>query len=743
MADSRTATIRIHTIIFAGLALSVHAASAAPALSLTLEQADGLLHGIMPIDVIPGRHVTVPAGAQIGAGYIPGASTLGIPALKETDASLGVAWALGLRRDGATALPSGLAAAASFSPDMAIQAGAMIAREARAKGFNVVLAGGANLARDPRSGRNFEYVGEDPLLAGTMAGASVRGIESEHVISTVKHFAFNDIESGRNFHNAVIAEAAARESDLLAFEIAIQQGHPGAIMCAYNRVNGPYACANDWLLNKVLKQDWRFPGWVMSDWGAVHATDAILAGLDQESGEQLDDTVWFGATLLDKAAGDPAYKARMMDAAQRIVGAMRQIGVADQPPGPAPDWSADEAVAQRAAEAGIVLLQNNSAILPLPGKIANIAVIGGHADTGTLSGGGSSQVVGRGGPNGSFQVTGAGLLGPSWDTEIFNGSSPLTALRAAAPGANITFTTSRYPSQAAEAARGADVAIIFATQWNIENEDLPDLSLPDGQDAVIAAVAAANTRTIVVLETGNPVLMPWRDKVAGIVEAWYPGARGGEAIARVLFGNVNPSGRLPISFPASLSQLPRPINPGLGKFVGQSFDVNYTEGSDVGYKWYAGHNLKPLYPFGFGLSYTKFRYSLLEVSAGDTPHFSFSVTNTGARAGTDTPQVYLQSAPRRKQERLLGWSRVTLQPGETRQVEITADPRVLANWSDADHGWKIDAGTYSFNLGTSASDDGANGKGDVERTCFGAVGSKPSFLKRRKPRRPGAKNFCS
>jgi len=671
---------------------------------MTTAEAVSLLHGVLAIDIFPGHPLHLPPDAVTGAGYVPGIARLGIPSLRESDASLGVAFALGQRQDGATALPSSLAAAASFSQDLAFAGGAMIAREARSHGFNVLLAGGVDLARDPRGGRNFEYVGEDPLLAGMIAGAAIRGIQSEHVIATAKHYALNDLETGRGFHNAVIAEPAARESDLLAFEIALEQGHPGAIMCAYNRVNGPYACESPWLLNDVLKRDWHYPGWVMSDWGAVHAITALDAGLDQESGEQLDDHVWFGDALLKKAEADPATRARVMEAAGRILAAMKQVGIAGDGPRGKPDMAADAAVSQLQEEAGIVLLQNTGAILPLSTGTMRIAVIGGHADAGGLTGGGSSQVVGPGGPAASIPITTDGGPGSKWFTEIFDGTSPLSAIRAAVPHASVTFTPSRYPAQAAEAARHADIAIVFATQWNIEGEDLPDLALPDGQDAVISAVAAANPHTVVVLETGNPVLMPWRSKVAGIVEAWYPGARGGQAIARILFGAVNPSGRLPISFPAALSQLPRPQIPGFGQPDGASFPVVYSEGSDVGYRWYAASHATPLYPFGFGLGYTSFSIGDLKILPGRTPSFSFPVTNTGSRPGTDTPQIYLLGAPNRTQLRLLGWARVTLQPGETRQVHVTADPRLIANWEQAKHGWSIEPGMYRFAVAESAAD---------------------------------------
>jgi beta-glucosidase len=295
-------------------------------------------------------------------------------------------------------------------------------------------------------------------------------------------------------------------------------------------------------------------------------------------------------------------------------------------------------------------------------------------------------------------------------------SAPLTAIRAkVAPGA-VGFYSGDYPEAAAKLAAQADVAIVFATQWTTEGLDAADLSLPNGQDALIAAVATANPRTIVVLETGGPVLMPWLPQVAAVIEAWYPGIRGGEAIADVLFGDVNPSGRLPVTFPAQLQQLPRPVLDGFGSWGPDSgmpersqppFDVDYTiEGADVGYRWFARRGFEPLFAFGYGLSYTNFAYSDLKVTGGDTLTATFTVTNTGARAGKDTPQVYLMARPGLATRRLIGWSTVELPPGGSQRVTITADARVLADWDIKAGDWRIPAGKCSVMLGMSATDAG-------------------------------------
>jgi len=578
----------------------------------------------------------------------------------------------------------------------------MIGAEASRSGFNVMLAGGVDLVREPRNGRNFEYAGEDPLLAGTMVGAQLRGIESNHVISTIKHYALNDQETGRMVVSSEIAEPAARQSDLLAFQIAIEASDPGSVMCSYNRVNGTYACENDWLLNRVLKGDWRWPGFVMSDWGAVHSTaKAANAGLDQESAAASFDTqVYFGAPLKRAVQAGQVPRARLDDMARRILRSMFAKGVVDHPPTMRPlDLGADAAVSQADAEQGAVLLKNEGGLLPLAHTARRIAVIGGHANVGVLSGGGSSQVMSPG-----------GNAVPDPDTHfprpvVYHPSSPLKAIRAAAPGAEVLFDDGRDPASAARLAASADVAIVFATQWMGEDVDAPDLSLPDRQDALIASVAAANPKTVVVLETGGAVLMPWLDRVGAVLEAWYPGTRGGEAIARLLFGEVSPSGRLPVTFPASEAQLPRPRLDGVGLPKGTPFSVRYSEGAAVGYKWFDRERHEPLFPFGFGLTYTRFAYAHLTAREdGQGAVVSFDVSNTGARAASDVPQVYLGLPPTLGEapKRLIGWSKLALEPGQSRHVTLRVDPKLLATYEG--HDWHIRAGRYPVFLGASSRD---------------------------------------
>ena len=648
------------------------------------------------------------------AGFVPGVARLGIPSLVESDAGVGIANSGHVRPgDEATALTSGLMMAATWNPDLAFSAGSVLGAEARDRAFNVVLDGAMNLARDPRGGRTFEYAGEDPLLAGAMVGAEVAGVQSAHVISTVKHFALNDQESGRFELSADIGEAAARQSDLLSFEIALERGDPGAVMCAYNRYNGTYACENDFLLNRVLKHDWNYRGWVLSDWGAVHSTlPAANAGLDQESAAGFDHQEYFGAPLVEAVIDGQLDPHRLHDMVHRILRSMFAKGIIDDPmPVRASDVDAHLAVAQQEAEQGIVLLKNAGGVLPLRRESQSIAVIGAHADLGVLSGGGSSQVIPVGYARSlEFPIGGGVLVLPGGahalptGSHVFDPPSPAAAIAAEVPGAHVVFDSGEDIPLAAAAAGRADVAIVFATQWMTEGSDVANLSLPGQQDALIEAVAAANPRTIVVLETGGPVLMPWLDKVPGVLEAWYAGSGGSRAIARILFGENDPSGKLPITFPASEAQLPRPIPPGESAHAGR-FEVDYLEGADVGYRWFERKNLTPLFPFGYGLSYSAFHLGRVDARGGSTVSVTADVTNDGPVEGKETVQVYV--APpgdeQNEMQRLIGWSKVDLKPGETRRISIAADPRLIADFDVDCPCWHIDNDDYTVRVGTSSA----------------------------------------
>jgi beta-glucosidase len=645
-------------------------------------------------------------------GYAHGVPRLGIPDQREIGSGLGVT-NLDHRPGGqATAFPSGLAQAAAWNPDLSYEVGVVIGREARSQGFNIHLGTGVNLAREPRGGRTFEWMGEDPLLAGKMAAAKLRGIQSQGVVSTSHIYALNDQEGGRGNANSIMDRRAMRESDLLAFEFAITESDVGSVMCSYNLVDGMHSCQSKFLLSDVLKGDWGFKGYVMSDWGAVHNTvEAATAGTDQESGNPtqavaLDGSFGFyGAKLKDALAKGHVPASRLDGMVHRILRAMFAAGVIDNPPEMKPiDLSAGAAVAQRVAEQSMVLLKNAAGQLPLTKQVRSIAVIGSHADVGVMAGGGSSEVE----PMGGYALPHSKLGSPPWHP-----SSPLKAIQAKVPEATVQYDPGTNPAAAAKLARACEVAIVFVTQWMTEGADVPNLALPDNQDQLVARIAAANRHTIVVLETGGPVLMPWLDKVTGVLEAWYPGIRGGETIANVLFGDVNPAGRLPISFPRQEADLPHPVltrppaaPPGIPWWAGPVFDVHYTEGVKAGYKWYDAEHKDPLFPFGFGLSYTSFRYSNLKVNAARDVVVSFDVANTGSREGWDAAQVYL-AMPATVVEpphRLIAWKKIQLPPGETHHVELTIDPRMLAIFDVDANKWHVVPGEYQFAVGSSSRD---------------------------------------
>jgi len=664
-----------------------------------------------------GTFYPLPEGALGSAGFVTNVTRLGLPNLQESDAGLGVAdptppgTQTPVRGSAgySTELPSGLATAATFNPDLAYKGGAMIGREAHAEGFNILLAGAMDLTREPRCGRNFEYAGEDPLLSGTMTGALMAGVQSQHVMATMKHYALNAQETGRMVLSADIGEQSLRQSDLLAFEIALEKGQPAAVMCAYNKLNGVYACENNFLLNQVLKQDWGYPGWVLSDWGAMHAITDANVGLDQESADIIDQLLngsrFFqnlGAAITDGVVAE----SRLQNMVFRILFSGFATGAFDDPPVIKPiNATADAAVSQADEEQAAVLLQNTSNLLPLSKSIKSIAVIGGNAINGVITGGGSSQVLPVGGP---AQPIDTSTILPH--PVIWNPSSPYAALAQEAPAALLTYNDGSNAQSAAAAAAAAQVAIVFVDQPMSEAYDAANLSLPPDevtgadQDALVAAVAAANPNTIVVVESGGPVLMPWLPQVGAVLQAWFPGAAGGTAIARVLFGDVDAAGRLPITFPASVNQLPRPVLDGTAS-PNEPFDVNYAiEGAAVGYKWFMKQGYTPLFPFGFGLSYTQFAFSQLRAVGGQSVGLSFNVTNTGTRAGYAVPQAYLTLPASAAEDpfRLIGWQKLLLKPGQSKRVTLSADPRLAATFDTTAQLWRTVAGPAAVQIGTSA-----------------------------------------
>jgi beta-glucosidase len=649
-----------------------------------------------------------------GAGYVPGIPRLGIPAIQMSDAAYGVR-SSGENGRYSTALPADVAGAASWDLEAAYEYGALIGRELRAQGYNMTLGGGINLTREPRNGRTFEYLGEDPVLAGKMVGAVMKGLQAQHVIGDIKHYALNDQESGRNAVNVNIDRRAARESDLLAFEIGLQESDVAAVMCSYNRFNGDYACENKYLLTDLLKKDWNFKGFVVSDWGGTHSLEkASAAGLDhEEPGE-----IFYGDEFKKAVESGKVPATELDDHVQRILRSMFATGVVDNPPQKSVvDVVGGLEIAQRIAEQSTVLLKNANAQLPLDAsKIRSIAVIGPHADVGMISGGGSAQVD----PPGGNAILPPGKGNTWWQEHIWFPTSPLRAIRARAPGATVQFDSGADPAAAAALAKTADVAIIFAHAWESEGMDLDSLSLPDKQDELIATVAVANPHTVVVLETGTAVTMPWADQVSGILEAWFAGSRGAEAVANILFGDVNPSAKLPMTFPRSEADLPHPtvVKPpkvtidadrqGWKRIAAglPVFQVTYDEGVKVGYKWYDAENKPVLFPFGYGLSYTTYSYSNLKVAPGKNLHVTFTVTNIGTRAGAEVAEVYasLPAAAAEPPKRLVGWSKVKLNAGESKELAIDVDPKYLSIFDVEKDAWQLVPGDYGFMVGGSSQD---------------------------------------
>jgi beta-glucosidase len=689
---------------------------------MTLDEKIQLLHGSQG-----GRGAPAPAPTTSrsngGAGWVPGIERLGIPDINMADSAVGVTRGAAESRY-STLLPSTLGAAASWNPGLALLYGQVIGRELRDQGYNMSIGGGVNITREPRNGRNFEYAGEDPILAGTTVGTVMKGVQSQQIMGDLKHYALNDQETGRNIGNAILDNRSMRESDLLAYQIAYKISDAAGFMCGYNKVNGDWDCENDYLLNQVLKKDFGFKGWVMSDWGGTHSTTkAILAGLDQEQ----PGSGFFGDALKKAVEGGEVPLARVNEAVHRILRSLFAVGVWDNPPNPRRVVDVFKGLddAQKIAEESIVLLKNAGNQLPLnAAAIKSIAVIGSHADVGVPSGGGSAQVNPPGGnaaapPAAQGQPAGPG--GGRGGSQYFP-SSPLKYIRAKALGAKVEYNDGTDPAAAAALAKASQVAIVFVNQPMSEGRDAATLELPDKQDDLVSAVAAANAHTIVVAETGGPVAMPWAGQVSGILEAWFPGIGGGPAIANILFGDVNPSAKLPVTFAKSDNDLPHPQIPGLdlvpppgaaGRGAGSGggrgamppFDIPYTEKLKVGYKWFDGENKEPLFAFGHGLSYTTFAYSGLHATvAGHSVTVSLVVKNTGKRAGKEIAELYasLPASTSEPPKRLIGWQKVDLAAGESKTVSIIIDPLYLSIFNEGKNSFEVAGGEYKIWAGGSS-----------------------------------------
>ncbi|WP_431922842.1 beta-glucosidase [Nonomuraea jabiensis] len=778
---------------------------------LTLAEKVSLLHG-----------GTDPA-SKGQAGYVPGVPRLGIPEIRLADGPAGVRVTAS-----ATALPAPVALASTFAPDLARRFGAVIGREGRALGMDVLLSPMTNIVRVPQAGRNFETLGEDPLLAAALVAGEIRGIQGEGLIATVKHYAANNFENARQTIDVKVDERTLREIYLPAFEAAVQAG-VGAVMAAYNHVNGVYAAEHPHLLTGILRDEWHFGGWVMSDWFATHSgAPALTAGMDME----MPFGVNYGGLAAAVSSGQLAESV-VDTAVRRVLVQLDRFGLlGGGRPRPSPDPAGGARTAKEIALAGAVLLRNERDLLPLGrADLADLAVIGPTAAGPLVGGGGSARVIPAsaespltalrrqagpgsrirwatgvdlegvpvpasalvlqrtqqgaqqgGTPQAAAQVdhTGADALpaGSSWtwtgtltapetgdyDLRIqgaggvpsFNGSISLTldGVRIGSVGALIGGNSSLIATsggltnagatvrleagvakpvtvaatgvagtplqvrlawvtprrrqealrEAAALAKGARAALVFAFNEGTEGADRAALVLPNGQDPVIGAVAAANARTAVVLNTGDPVLMPWLGGVCSILQMWYPGQEGADATATLLLGGASPGGKLPVTFPARAEDVPT-AQP--ERYPGVGGVADYSEGVLVGYRHYDAHGIEPLFPFGHGLSYTRFQYGGLSVrAAGGGLSVSFTVANTGRRAGVEVPQVYLGPPPGppvpMPPRALAGFARVRLSPGERRLVTVTVPPRALQYWSDGR--WTLARGRRTVHVGSSSRD---------------------------------------
>lgn len=615
-------------------------------------------------------------------GYVPANPRLHIPALKLADGRAGV----GNKATGVTLLPAPIAAASSWDTSLLEAFGKVLGKEQWGKGANVELGPTIDVVRVPQWGRTFETYGEDPYFNGQMAAAEIKGIQSQGPIANANMYLTMNQESDRFHIDSIVDERTLQEIYLPPFQAAVSAG-VGTFMCAYIKTNSVYSCENPHVLVDLLKTQLDFGGWVMSDWGGTHSTAAsVSAGLDQE----MPDNSYYGQAL-EKAVTDGQVSMATLDEhVRRILITMFGHGLFDrQQPG---NWDssvrspAHDAFSRRAAEQGIVLLKNEGNILPLSGD-SSIAVIG-------ADGGDKPQIEGTGS---------SGVVAPYV-------VSPLDGIRRrAGEGSRVTYSDGRDLASAARMAKSATVAIVFVSTVEGEGHDRPNLELPGNQDQLISTVAAANPKTVVVLNTGGAVLMPWVENVRGIIEAWYPGQEDGNAIAAILFGDVNPAGKLPLTFPRTADKIPTSTPQ---QWPGVNGESTYSERLEVGYRWYDATGTEPLFPFGFGLSYTTFRLSRLEVApkslgkGAGVINATVDIANTGQRAGAEVVEAYISQPPGNGEppRELCAFAKVFLKPGETRQVRLTITARAFSYFDPSERRWASPAGTYRILVGTSSRD---------------------------------------
>jgi beta-glucosidase len=659
-----------------------------------------------------------------------GVSRLGIPELVTSDGPHGVRpehgrdWMLDNNvLDSGTYLPTGVCLAATWNPDLGYSFGKVLGSEARFRGKDVILGPGINIIRSPINGRNFEYQSEDPYLVSKMVVGYIKGVQDQDVAACVKHYLANNQETRRDYINVEMSERALREIYLPGFKAAVQEGGVYTLMGAYNKFRGQWCTHNDYLMNQILKKELGFKGLVMSDWGAVHNTrQALWYGTDLEMGTDLGmlpnpnyGRFFLGDTVISLVRNRQVPEQLIDDKVRRILYVMYKAKMMEgqRKPG-AYNTKEHQQTAAKVAEEGIVLLKNDGNLLPLDkGRMKTVAVIGYNAERKQSMGGGSSQV------KAFYEIT------PLQGIQNIVGN---TADIIYAPGYNIARGAKADQlsiSKAAEAASRADVAIVVAgwthgynyAVWNdnaydAESIDKPDMRMPFGQDELIKAVLKANPRTIVVLMGGGPIDMTeWVGDAKAVVQAWYPGMEGGNALARILFGQVNPSGKLPMTFPKKLEDVGAHA---LGQYPGDSVNVYYNDDIYVGYRYFDTYNVEPLFAFGHGLSYTSFAYSNLKVqAAGKKATVTFTVKNTGSREGAEVAQVYVKqenaSMPRPEKE-LKAFRKVTLKPGEQKNVTLTLDENAFSYYNDVKGKWVLEPGNFHILVGSSSRDVRLNGK---------------------------------
>jgi beta-glucosidase len=702
--------------LLAALAASVGTAGAAscPWMNPTLSpnaRAEMLLGAMSLSDKVAMTYQQYPLDYHYGAaGYIPGNASLCIPDLVFNDAGQGV----GDAQTGTTAFPAPIAQSASWDPGLQYQFGAALGQEASEKGIDVQLAPGIETDRVPMDGRNWEYASEDPFLSGETGAAEVQGVQSQHVIVTLKHYIANSQETDRMTDSADVDQRTLEEMYAPQYDIAIDQGGAMGVMCSYNRINSVYSCQNPQTLKGMLDGQFGFTGFVVSDWGATHSTVAsALNGLDIEM--NITPGTYFGPALETAVQDGQVPMSTLNDMVLRILRAMFTVGVFDHPPAAQPAAYAAPAstpehvaLARTISEQGTVLLKNQDGILPLTGSGQRIALIG--------------PAAGQTGAENEYNGEGSGHVPEAGLVPVV---SPLQGItqRAAADGDTVLYADGTATADALAAAKAAAVAVVVVGDSESEGTDRSSLTLTGGtctlagcvpqtsdQNALISAVAAANPNTIVVLDTGGPVLMPWLGQIKGLMEAWYPGQEDGNALAALLFGDVDPSAHLPETFPASETEMPISTAaqwPGVTE-PGDSVGPHsiYSEGLLVGYRWYQANDVTPLFPFGFGLSYTTFRFSDLTVTPTSSGAVArFTLQNTGSRYGADVAQAYvgMPASTGEPPRQLKGYQKVWLEPGQSKTVSIPLPETSFVHWDTTSGDWVVTPGNYTVYVGDSSA----------------------------------------